>query len=185
MKKSRKRRIKQISTFGMEREFKFFTQASNLSDHDLRMNTNSSNFMEKFAKADLDSWKPHASVESIRFRPSEWKGNSNSSRKRRIYQITTFGWTKKKFLKFYPKADLELLKKSRKRRIYQITTFGMKKYFNFFTQASNLSDHDLRMNKEKLSQILSLENLHTDSLIIYLDKFSPTYRKGMIIVPIP
>ena len=75
------------------------------------------------------------------------------------------------------KADLELLKNSRKRRIYQITTFGMEKYLNFFTQASNLSDHDLRMNKEKFSQILSLENLHADSLIIYLDKFSPTYRK--------
>jgi hypothetical protein len=85
----------------------------------------------------------------------------------------------------FPKADLELLKNSRKRRIYQITTFGMEKCFNFFTQASNLSDHDLRMTKEKFSQILSLENLHADSLIIYLDKFSPTYRKGMIIVPIP
>ena len=55
LKNSRKRRIYQISTFGMERYFKFFTQASNLSDHDLRMNKNSSNFMEKFAKADLDS----------------------------------------------------------------------------------------------------------------------------------
>ena len=77
----------------------------------------------------------------------------------------------------FSKADLELLKNSRKRRIYQITTFGMEKCFNFFTQASNLSDHDLRMTKEKFSQILSLENLHADSLIIYLDKFSPTYRK--------
>ena len=54
-KTSRKRRINQISTFGMKRQFKSNTQASNLSDHDLRVNTNSSNFMEKFAKADLDS----------------------------------------------------------------------------------------------------------------------------------
>jgi hypothetical protein len=78
----------------MERQFKSSTQASNLSDHDLRMNKNSSNLKEKFAKTGLES-----------------------------------------------------LKTSRKRRINQISTFGMKRQFKSFTQASNLSDHDHRMNK--------------------------------------
>jgi len=57
LKTSRKRRINQISTFGMKRQFKFFAQASNQSDLDLRMNKNSSNFIEKFAKADLELLK--------------------------------------------------------------------------------------------------------------------------------
>jgi len=41
----------------MKRQFKFFAQASNQSDLDLRMNKNSSNFIEKFAKADLELLK--------------------------------------------------------------------------------------------------------------------------------
>ena len=52
---SRKRRIYQISTFGMTQQFKSLAQASNLSDLDLRMNKNSSNFIEKFVKAKLES----------------------------------------------------------------------------------------------------------------------------------
>ena len=135
----------------------------------------------------LSLGKLHASVESIRSRPSEWKGNLNSFTQASNLSDHDLRMNKNSsnFMEKFAKADLELLKNSRKRRIYQITTFGMERYFKFFTQASNLSDHDLRMNKEKFSQILSLENLHADSLIIYLDKFSPTYRKGMIIVPIP
>jgi len=56
-KYSRKRRINQISTFGMKRQSKILAQASNQSDLDLRMNKNSSNFIEKFAKADLELLK--------------------------------------------------------------------------------------------------------------------------------
>jgi len=55
----------------MKRQFKSFAQVSNQSDLDLRMNKNSSKFIEKFVKAELEFGK--------------------YSRKRRIKQISTFG----------------------------------------------------------------------------------------------
>jgi hypothetical protein len=89
-KYSRKRRINQISTFGMKRQSKFLTQASNPTDLDLRMNINSSNFIEKFAKAELEFGK--------------------YSRKRRINQISTFGMKRQsKFLsQASNQSDLDL-----------------------------------------------------------------------------
>ena len=112
LKTSRKRRINQISTFGMERQFKFFTQVSNLSDHDLRMNKNSSNFMEKFVKADLESWKIHVSVESIRSRPSEWKRliKSNTQASNLSDHDLRLNTKSSNFMEKFAKADLDSFK---------------------------------------------------------------------------